>query len=190
MDQEFFDKVFGEGKVKEEADMQEQIREELAKVYDRDVDTHFFNTATEHLMKTKMALPVAFLKKWMTQSGENAMSTEEMEENWTNSEKGMRWQLIENKLVKDHHLHVHKEELVAFTVKMITVRMAEFGQANMGPEELEKMAANLLEDRNQAEQLSEQLLHDKMMTFFKSNFGIKESKSSIADFRKLVQKNK
>ena len=51
------------------------------------------------------------------------------------------------------------------------------------------MAANLLEDRNQAEQLSEQLLHDKMMTFFKSNFGIKESKSSIADFRKLVQKN-
>ena len=189
MDQEFFDKVFGEGKVKEEADMQEQIREELAKVYDRDVDTHFFNTATEHLMKTKMALPVAFLKKWMTQSGENAMSTEEMEENWTNSEKGMRWQLIENKLVKDHHLHVHKEELVAFTVKMITVRMAEFGQANMGPEELEKMAANLLEDRNQAEQLSEQLLHDKMMTFFKSNFGIKESKSSIADFRKLVQKN-
>ena len=72
---------------------------------------------------------------------------------------------------------------------MITVRMAEFGQTNMGPEELEKMAANLLEDRNQAEQLSEQLLHDKMMTFFKSNFGIKESKSSIADFRKLVQKN-
>jgi len=158
-------------------------------LYQRDADTHFFNTVTDHLMKTKMNMPEAFMKKWITQQGEKAPSMEEVEEQWPNTEKAMRWQLIEGKLVREHHLHVHKEELVAHAVAMVKSRMAQFGQM-MDDAQAEQLAMSVLQNREQSEQLSEQLLQDKMMAFFKGAFTLKTSKSTYADFLKLANSNK
>jgi len=114
---------------------------------------------------------------------------EEVEEQWPNTEKAMRWQLIEGKLVREHHLHVHKEELVAHAVAMVKSRMAQFGQM-MDDAQAEQLAMSVLQNREQSEQLSEQLLQDKMMAFFKGAFTLKTSKSTYADFLKLANSNK
>lgn len=189
IDQALFDKLFGEGAVNNEADMRSKIEEDLKGLYQRDADTHFFNTVTDHLMKTKMNMPEAFMKKWITQQGEKAPSMEEVEEQWPNTEKAMRWQLIEGKLVREYHLHVHKEELVAHAVAMVKSRMAQFGQM-MDDAQAEQLAMSVLQNREQSEQLSEQLLQDKMMAFFKGAFTLKTSKSTYADFLKLANSNK
>ena len=189
INQELFDKLFGEGEVSSEAEMRGKIEDDLKRLYQRDSDTHFFNTVTDHLMKTKMNLPAAFMKKWITQQGENAPNMDEVEEQWPNTEKAMRWQLIEGTLVREHHLHVHKEELAAHAVEMVKSRMAQFGQA-MDDEQAEQLAMSVLQNREQSEQLSEQLLQDKMMAFFKGAFSLKTSKSSYADFLKLANSKK
>ncbi len=187
MDQEFFDKIFGPGAVSSEEELRGKIQAELEAVYVRDADIHFFNTASAHLMETKMELPVAFLKKWLQQGAEKPLSAEEVETQWPSMEKGMRWQLIEGKLVREHHLHVHKEELVEYAVAMVNERMMQFGQALPG-EEVEKVALNLLKNREQAEQMSEQVLQNKMSAYFKANFGKKEIKSSYEDFLAVATK--
>ena len=185
LDQELFDKVFGPGVVTDEAGLREKIQAELEGMYKRDVDVHFFNTVSAHLMKTKMDLPVEFLKKWLQQSGEKPLTAEEVEAQWPSMERGMKWQLIENKIVKENHLHVHKEELVDFAMNMVSQRMTQFGQA-IPAEEMEKIALNLLKNREQAEQISEQILQEKMNAFFKKSFGLKETKASYEDFIKLA----
>jgi len=187
MDQEFFDKIFGPGAVSSEEELRGKIQAELEAVYVRDADIHFFNTASAHLMDTKMDLPVAFLKKWLQQGAEKPLSAEEVETQWPSMEKGMRWQLIEGKLVREHHLHVHKEELVEYAVAMVNERMMQFGQA-LPAEEVEKVALNLLKNREQSEQMSEQVLQNKMSAFFKANFGKKEIKSSYEDFLAIATK--
>ncbi len=187
LDQELFDKVFGPGVVSSEAELRGKIQAELEAVYQRDADVHFFNTASAHLMETKMDLPIAFLKKWLQQGAEKPLSAEEVENQWPNMEKGMRWQLIEGKLVREHHLHVHKEELVEYAVGLVNERMMQFGQG-LPPEEVEKVALNLLKNREQAEQMSEQVLQNKMNAFFKANFGKKEIKSSYEDFLAVATK--
>ena len=188
LDQELFDKLFGEGVVSSEKELREKIEEDLKGMYQRDADTHFFNTVTDHLMKTKMTLPEAFMKKWITQQGEKAPSMQEVEEQWPNTEKAMRWQMIESKLSREYHLHVHKEELVAYAVDMVKGRMAQFGQ-QMDEKQAEQLALSVLQNREQSEQLSEQLLQDKMMKFFKDSFSTKVSKMGYADFLKLASKN-
>jgi trigger factor len=188
LDQELFDKLFGEGVVSSEKELREKIEADLKGMYQRDADTHFFNTVTDHLMKTKMTLPEAFMKKWITQQGEKAPSMEEVEEQWPNTEKAMRWQMIESKLSREYHLHVHKEELVAYAVDMVKGRMAQFGQ-EMDDKQAEQLALSVLQNREQSEQLSEQLLQDKMMKFFKESFGMKVSKMGYAEFLKLASKN-
>jgi len=151
---ELFDKLFGEGVVTDEAGLRAKIREELTQIYRRDAEQHFFNLASDKLMETKFKLPATFLKKWMTTAGEKPLNPAEVEAQWPQTEKAMRWQLIETKLVKDHHIHVHREELVDFVTGEVMARMRQFGR-ELSPEEAQPVAMNLLKERQQAEQYSE-----------------------------------
>jgi trigger factor len=139
-------------------------------------------------METKFKLPATFLKKWMTTAGEKPLNPAEVEAQWPQTEKAMRWQLIETKLVKDHHIHVHREELVDFVTGEVMARMRQFGR-ELSPEEAQPVAMNLLKERQQAEQYSEQLLQRKLMQFVLGAFGKKEIKATYADFIKDVNKN-
>jgi trigger factor len=185
---ELFDKLFGEGVVTDEAGLRAKIREELTQIYRRDAEQHFFNLASDKLMETKFKLPATFLKKWMTTAGEKPLNPAEVEAQWPQTEKAMRWQLIETKLVKDHHIHVHREELVDFVTGEVMARMRQFGR-ELSPEEAQPVAMNLLKERQQAEQYSEQLLQRKLMQFVLGAFGKKEIKATYADFINDVNKN-
>ncbi|MDG1881025.1 MAG: trigger factor [Schleiferiaceae bacterium] len=189
IDKDLFDKVFGQDAINTKAEFLSRIQEDIEGLYKRDCDIHFFNTVTDHLMKTKMNLPKNFMKKWISQQGETPPTIAEIDEQWPQTEKAMRWQLIEGKLQREHNLHVDKEELVAFAVKMVKSRMSQYGQM-MDDQEVEKLALNVLENREQAEQLSEQLLQDKMLEFFKESFSLKLVDITYANFLKLVKKAK
>ena len=189
IDKDLFDKVFGQDAINTKAEFLSKIQEDIEGLYKRDCDFHFFNTVTDHLMKTKMNLPKNFMKKWISQQGETPPTIAEIDEQWPQTEKAMRWQLIEGKLQREHNLHVDKEELVAFAVKMVKSRMSQYGQM-MDDQEVEKLALNVLENREQAEQLSEQLLQDKMLEFFKESFSLKLVDITYANFLKLVKKAK
>jgi len=189
IDKDLFDKVFGQDAINTKAEFISKIQEDIEGLYKRDCDIHFFNTVTDHLMKTKMNLPKNFMKKWISQQGETPPTIAEIDEQWPQTEKAMRWQLIEGKLQREHNLHVDKEELVAFAVKMVKSRMSQYGQM-MDDQEVEKLALNVLENREQAEQLSEQLLQDKMLEFFKESFSLKLVDITYANFLKLVKKAK
>jgi trigger factor len=184
---ELFDKLFGEGVVTDEAGLRAKIKEELTQIYQRDAEQHFFNLASDKLMETKFKLPAAFLKKWMTTSGEKPLDPAEVEAQWPQTEKAMRWQLIETKLVKDHHIHVHREELVDFVTGEVVARMRQFGR-ELSAEEAQPVALNLLKERAQVEHYSEQLLQRKLMQFVLGAFGKKEIKATYADFVKEVNK--
>jgi trigger factor len=140
-------------------------------------------------MKIKMNLPVDFMKKWISKQGENPPSISEINEQWEQTEKAMRWQLIESKLQREHNIQVIKEDLLAYAVKMVKTRMSQYGQM-MDDKEAEKMALGVLENREQAEQLSDQLLQDKMLEFFKASFFLKIVDTSYANFLKLLKKAK
>ena len=189
IDKDLFDKVFGQDSISTEADFRKKVQDDIEGLYKRDADIHFFNTVTDHLMKTKMNLPEDFMKKWISQQGENPPSMGEINDQWDQTEKAMRWQLIEGKLQREQHIHVGKEELVAYAVKMVKSRMSQYGQMMSDPE-VEKLAVSVLENREQAEQLSEQLLQDKMLEFFKGIFSLKLVDITYPNFLKLAQKGK
>ena len=136
-----------------------------------------------------MNLPVDFMKKWISKQGENPPTISEINEQWEQTEKAMRWQLIESKLQREHNIQVIKEDLLSHAVKMVKTRMSQYGQM-MDHKEAEKMALGVLENREQAEQLSDQLLQDKMLEFFKGSFSLKMVDTSYANFLKLLKKAK
>lgn len=191
LNQELFDKVFGEGVVNGEEEFRNKLKEEMEKAYVNETDNYFLNTVSDMLMdKVDFELPTTFLKKWMRTAGEKPLSEEEVEAQWENTAKGLKWQLIENKLVKDNHLHVHKEELEDYAAGYVRQQMAQFGQANVEDEQVKSIAQSLIQDQEQAQGMSDRILNNKMIAFFKENLKLDEKAVSYDEFVKLVNEQK
>jgi trigger factor len=69
LNQELFDKIYGENIVKSEAEFLEKLVGELKVNYERESNYKFAIDSKEYLIKkANLALPVEFLKRWILES--------------------------------------------------------------------------------------------------------------------------
>ena len=185
MNQEFFDKIYGPNRVKSEEEMRLKIIESIEKQFEQQSDQKLLNDVTEYLVaKTNFDLPTEFLKKWMQNSGEKPLTAEAADEEYVRSEKGIRYQLIEGKIISDHDLQIKFEELKTFAKEMISMQMQQYGQARLPDEELEGIVARVISNQDEASKLSEQLMSKKLLEFYKSNLLLKKKKLTFDAFVK------
>ena len=132
LDQEFFDKVFGKDAVTSVTACKEKLKADAMVHFETQANQKFINDMTEHLIdNTKFSLPEAFLKKWMQTAGENPITAEEAEAEYTKSERGLRYQLIESKLMQEHELQITREEVEAFAKDLIKKQMVQYGRTDI-----------------------------------------------------------
>ena len=113
MNQELFDKVFGEGAVDGEKGFLARIKEDAENMFIGESERKFYEDLRGVVLnKTKFDLPDEFLKKWMQTSGEKPISEEEVEKEYPNMKDGLKWQLVENKVVKDHKIEINREDSI------------------------------------------------------------------------------
>ncbi|PKA98988.1 trigger factor [Flavobacteriaceae bacterium MAR_2009_75] len=187
MDQELFDKLFGKDEVKSEKELKERIKEDSEKQFEQQADQKLLNDITEYFIEnTKFELPTDFLTKWIQMTGEEPLSEEQANEEYEKSEKGLRYQLIEGKIIKDNDLNIEFDELKEFAKGFIKSQMAQFGQLNPQEEELDNIAARVLGNQDEVKRLSEQLMSQKLLTLYKEKVNLKEKEITYEDFVKEV----
>ncbi|NNF19427.1 MAG: trigger factor [Flavobacteriaceae bacterium] len=187
LNQELFDKLFGEGKVSSEKELEARIKEDSEKQFEQQADQKLLNDVTERLIETtEFDLPAEFLKKWIQTTGEKELSIEQAQEEYEKSEKGLRYQLIEGKILKDHGIELQFEELKDFTKGFIKEQMAQYGQINPEEEELDRIAARVLSNQDEAKRLSEQLMSEKLLDLYKEKANLKTKEVNYEDFVKEV----
>ena len=185
LDQELFDKLFGKDAVTSVTELKEKIKEDSEKQFTQQGDQKLLNDVTEYLVdSTKFELPAEFLQKWMQTSGEEPMTEDQAKEEYDKSEKSIRYQLIESKLIQDNNLQVQFEDLKAYAMQMIKGQMAQFGQMNPTEKELEDIAARILSNQEEVKRLSEQLMSQKLLELYKKEANLKVKKITYDDFVK------
>jgi len=187
LNQELFDKLFGDGNVSSLEEAKTKIKEDAERQFVQQSDQSLLNDVTESLIEnTKFDLPSGFLKKWIQSAGEEELTPEQAEEEYTKSEKGLRYQLIQDKLVKDNEVKVEFEDLKEFAKQMIRVQMAQFGQMNPTDEELEGIAARILSNQDEVRRLTDQLLSQKLLELFKEKAKLETKEVTYENFVKEV----
>jgi len=185
LDQELFDKLFGKGVVTTVTELKEKIKKDSEKQFEQQGDQKLLNDVTEYLVdNTKFDLPATFLQKWMQTAGEEPMTEEQAQEEYKKSEKSMRYQLIEGKLINEYDLQVQFEDLKAYALEMIKGQMAQFGQMNPSEKELEDIAARILSNQDEVKRLSEQLMSQKLLDLYKKEGNLKTKEITYDDFVK------
>ena len=184
LNQELFDKLYAPGTVTSEKELKERIKEDLQKQFEPQADQKLLNDITEFLVeKTKFKLPADFLKRWMKTSGKEELSPEQAAEEYEKSEKGIRYQLIEGQIITENKLDISFEELKDFAGTLVANQMRQYGQE---PDEtqIEGIVSNVLTNPEETRRISEQLMSNKILTFFKENAPLKQKKVGFDAFVK------
>lgn len=185
--QEFFDSLFGEGKVNSEAELRERIKEDAEKQFAQQADHKFTNDVVEFLVaNTKVDLPDTFLKKWLQTVGETQLDEQQAEEEYNKSENGLKYQLIEGKLIKDNEMQVTMEEIQNHAATLIKEQLAQFGQTDPSEDEVNNIVGRVLTNQEETQRISEQLMNEKMLKLFADNVKVEDKKVSYKDFVKEV----
>jgi len=185
LNQELFDKLFGPGNITSEADLKAKIKEDAEKQFAVQADQKFLNDVTQSLIaSTKFELPAAFLKRWIRTAGEQPLSEQEAEAEYAKSENGLRYQLIEGKVIAANNLQITFEDLKTFTSEVIRKQMAQFGQINPSDSDVEGIVARVLSNQEEVKRLSEQVMSEKMLLLFKEKVGAKTKEVSYENFVK------
>ena len=189
LDKELFDKLFADGSVTSVTELKDKIKEDAEKQFKQQGDQQLLNAVTESLIEnTKFDLPTEFLKKWLATAGEKALSPEEAAAEFEKSEKGLRYQLIEGKIMKDNDIKLDYAELVDYAKGFIRTQMAQFGNTNPEEKELDDIAGRILQNQEEAQKLQSQLISQKLLAFYKENVTFKTKEVSYEEFIKEVYK--
>lgn len=189
LDQEFFDKVFGKDAVKTATECKDKLKADAMGHFETQANQKFVNDMTEHLIdNTKFSLPDTFLKKWMQSAGENPISAEEAEAEYSKSERGLRYQLIEAKLIQENALQITREEVEDFAKDLLKKQMAQYGRTDVKDEELNEIATRIMGNQEEVKRISDQVMSEKMRQLFLEKGNIKVKKVTYDAFIKEAYK--
>lgn len=183
--QELFDKLFGPGIISSIEELKAKIKEDAETQFAQQADQKFLNDVTESLIEnTKFDLPASFLKKWMKTMGETPLTDEQIEEEYAKAEKGLRFQLIEGRVMADNKMQITFEDLKAHTAEIIKKQMAQFGQLNPSDEEVAGIVARVMGNQDEVKRLSEQVMGEKMIGLYNDKVKAKSKEVNYDQFIK------
>ena len=191
LNQELFDKIFGEGVVKSEKEFRDKIAEELNKGLIADSDRKLKADVQDALMDSlKLKLPDTFLKKWIKASNDKPITDEQIEAEYDMYSKSLQWQLIENKIIEANEIKVEFQEVIDYTKGLLTQQMQSMGMPANDDEQLTQTAQSVLQNQEEARKIYGMLYDSKLMDLYKSTCKLKEKQVSLEEFEKLLAKQK
>ena len=112
------------------------------------------------------------------------LTEEEANEEYAKSEKGLRYQLIEGRIITDNNLQITFEEIKEYTSKLIKEQMAQFGQLEPAEADVDNIVSRVLTNQEEVRRISEQLMQEKMVKLFSEKVNAKAKEVSYKDFVK------
>ena len=186
--QETYDKIFGEGAVKDAAGFDKKVAERLAEEYLGESEYRFGIDAREYLVeKAGLKLPEAFIKRWLLAANEGKFTMEDIEKDFDAFMKDFRWDIVRGHLMEKHDLKVTKEDLEREARNFVNYQYAMYGLPAM-PEDQTKEAVNrILSDQQQARRIYEKAENDMVIDFVKKTATLTKKSISLEKMREMVK---
>ena len=129
-------------------------------------------------------LPNKFLKKWMLVSNKDNLSTDQIEDEYNKSEKGIRYKLIQEEIIKEQNFLTTNNELKEYAREMIVFQASQYGQPIPRDDDMENIVQRLISNQDESSRISDQLMTKKMLAFFKENAPLRAKKVTFDAFLK------
>ena len=188
IDQELFDKVYGDGVVKTEEEFRAKIKENIQENLNADSEYKFGIDAQKVLVDkyNDLVFPDAFLKRWVLSSNEN-ITSETLEEDFPKMIENLKWQLIKNKLEKTNDVKVDKDDIDAYARKMAKAQFAQYGMIGMDDEIIANYAKDMMKKEETLRNIMEKVAEEKVLAAIKGSVKLENKEITIEEFNKMFE---
>jgi trigger factor len=191
VNQELFDKVFGPNAISSEADFRGKIEEQMSQSLVVESDRKFkADIQDEILSKLNISLPDGFLKRWIAATNEKPVTAEQIDSEYDQYAKQLKWQLIENKIIKQYNIQVPFNEVVDYTKELLKQQLASMGLPTDDDKDLTETANRVLQNQEEARNIYMMLYDKKMIDLFKTTLKVNQKEISYEDFIKVAYNKK
>jgi trigger factor len=185
--QETYDKIFGEGKVSDEAAFDKACAERLAENYKQESDYRLGKDIRKYVTdKAAIALPEAFLKRWLFSINKEKFTMEQIEKEFPAFLEDYRWQMICDKLMNDYELKVSQEEVKEAARGYVSYQYAMYGMPNIPGEIINSQVDQMMKDREQVQRLIENVENQKVIDAVREKITLSDKSISLEKFRELA----
>ena len=152
LNQEFFDKIYGEGIVKSEEEFREKVKEGIAGYFEGQSDGKLKKDLRIKLLEeTGIPLPDHFLKRMLKANQENPVEEHEFDHQYYHVAEDLRWNLIQTKLAKANNISVTEEEINAAARQAMQQQFYQYGMYDLDDAKLNDITKRYLSERNNFE---------------------------------------
>lgn len=189
LNQDLFDKVYGEGNIKTEEELKDKVKTELDEYFQQNADVHFVNKVLEQVTdKEEVKLPESFLVKWLLFSNQNIQSEAQAQEILEAEKNQLKYQIIEGKLMTENEINLDYADVLAQAEQLVKNQLAIYGIHHLGDEEIQKYAVEMLKDQEQVRQISSEVAMAKLKDVILEKASKKETKISHDEFLEELKK--
>ena len=188
VNQALFDRVFGEGTVKDEKEFREKIAETLKPQLQGNSDYKFLMDLRAYVEKKvgDVTFPEALLKRVMLQNNKDK-GADYVEKNFEGSIRELKWHLIKEQLVAANDIKVEEDDLKAIAKDAIRQQFAQYGMSNVPDDILENYAAEQMKKRENVEGFVDRAVDQKLIEKLKTVVKLTTKEVSLEDFNKMMQ---
>ena len=191
VNQDLFDKVYGEGAVLSVEEFRGRVAEDLKKGFESNSDYRFSIDAKEKLLSkvSEVVMPEEFLKRWLTEANkDNDKVTPEMIENeFSSFIEDLKYNMVKSSIAKANDIKINEEDVKIEARKLARAQFAQYGLNNVSDSDLEHYVLDMLKQQDQARNLSERALETKVLAVVKEAVKLDETEVSSEEFNKLFE---
>ena len=188
VDQELFDRIFGEGNVTDEASFRQKIADGIKPQFVGNSDFKFLQDVRKYMEEKvgDLQFPEAILKRVMLQNNKDK-GAEFVEKNFEGSIKELKWHLIKEQLVNACQVKVEDADLKQVAKGAVRQQFAQYGMNNVPDDVLENYAEEQLKKRENIEGYVERAIDVKLMQALKQVVKLNVKEVTFDEFNKMMQ---
>ena len=124
----------------------------------------------------------------MKLNSKESLNDEELEKEYLNSEKGIKYQLIEEKIINENDIKINIDTIKEFATNMIKNQMAAYGQNNPDEKELNSILQRIMSNQDEVKRISNQIISEKLLLIYKDKVNKKIKKVSYEEYIEIAYK--
>ena len=188
IDQELFDRIYGEGEVKDEADFRQKIAEGMKGQLVGNSDFRFLQDVRKYMEKKvgELQFPEALLKRVMLNNNKDK-GADFVEKNFEASINELKWHLIKEQLVEANEIKIEDEDIKNVAKEAIRMQFAQYGMSNVPDDVLENYANEQLKKRENIDSFVDRAVDKKLTEALKNVVKLNVKSVTLDEFNKLME---
>ena len=190
IDQVLFDLVYPDSGITTAEAFREKIRGEAAVAFEADTDKLFVNNAVKQLIRdAQITLPDAFMKRWLLDNNQGKLTPEAVDEEYDRFAESMKWQLIENRIIRDHNLVVTDAEIKNFIKGYFKPGNSKEEIDPETEKRFDTIADTIMKNKEEVRKINDKLYEQKLNDLMKSTLKLVDKEISYEEFINLASVN-